>query len=390
MARKSPGRPALARPAIEARFSGAMEFIDLKAQYRALGTQIDARMRRVLEHGRYIMGPEVAELEARLAARTGTRRCLTCSSGTDALLIALMALEAGPGDEVIVPAFAFAAPAEMVALLGATPVFVDIQPRTWNVDPAAVEAALTPRTRAIVAIGMFGQPADMDALAALADGAGIALIEDAAQSFGARYRGRASGSLARVGCTSFHPSKPLGCYGDGGALFTSDDALAAAMEEIRDHGQRGRYMHRRIGLNGRMDTLQCAVLLAKLDAFDGEHARRGQAAAAYLEALAGVEGVTLPLVRSDRTSAWAHFTIEVAERDALARRLAAAGVPTAVHYPRPLHLQPAFSGRCRVAGGLAHALAASRRVVSLPMHGYLEPATQASIIEAVVRAMAPA
>ena len=243
----------------------AMPFADLKAQYLALKSQIDARIQRVLDHGQYIMGPEVQELEDRLASYTGARHCITVASGTEALLIALMALGLRPGDEVITTAFSFAATAEMIALLGGKPVFVDIEPDTCNIDAALIEPAITARTKAVMPVSLYGQCADMDAINAIAGRHGIAVIEDAAQSFGATYGGRKSGHLSTLGCTSFFPSKPLGCYGDGGAIFTDDDELAQACREIRVHGQSGRYQHTRVGVGGRMDTLQCAIVLAKLE-----------------------------------------------------------------------------------------------------------------------------
>ena len=280
-----------------------MEFIDLKAQYNASRQRIDARIHAVLEHGQYIMGPEVAELESRLAAFCGARHCITVASGTEALVIALMALGIGKGDEVITTPFSFIATAEAIVLTGATPIFADIDPASCNIDSGLVEQLISPRTRALMPVSLFGQPADMDALNAIAQRHGLAVIEDAAQSFGAVYRGRRSCNLSTIGCTSFFPSKPLGCYGDGGALFTSDDALAAAMREIRVHGQSRRYVHTRIGVGGRMDTLQCAVVLAKLDRFEWELAQRARAAATYDASLSG--RVQLVARERDRDSAFA-------------------------------------------------------------------------------------
>jgi UDP-2-acetamido-2-deoxy-ribo-hexuluronate aminotransferase len=358
-------------------------FADLAAQQDAIRAPLEQGIHRVLHHGQYIMGPEVKALEDALAARTSARHCITVASGTEALLIALMALGVGPGDEVITSPFTFAATAETIALLGAVPVFVDVQADTANIDPAAVEAALGPRTRAIMPVSLYGQPADMDEIGAIARAAGgLPVVEDAAQSFGARYRGRASGSLSLVGCTSFFPSKPLGCYGDGGALFTSDDALAQAMREIRVHGQPQRYVHTRVGVGGRMDALQCAVVLAKLGRFDAELQAREAAARRYdhlLEPWAG--RLQRPVVRADRSSAWAQYTVQLADREAVAARLRAAGVPTTVHYPLPLHQQPAYAHRCRVVGPLARAEALARRVLSLPMHADLDAATQARVAQ---------
>lgn len=349
-----------------------MEFVDLKAQYAALKQSIDARIQAVLDHGQYIMGPEVAELEEKLSAYVGVRHCITVGSGTDALLISLMALGIGRGDEVVTTPFTFAATAEVIALLGATPVFVDVEPDTCNIDAGLIEAAITPRTKAIMPVSLYGQPADMDEINQIAARHGnIPVIEDAAQSFGATYRGRRSNGLSTIGCTSFFPSKPLGCYGDGGAIFTDDDALARAMREIRVHGQERRYYHTRVGLGGRMDTLQCAIVLAKLERFDWELAERQQAARRYLDLLSGIPGIQLPALRNDRTSAWAQFTIQLDDRDAVAARLKAAGIPTAVHYPMPLHEQPAYAAMTRTEGSLDASQRVAGRVLSLPMHGYL-------------------
>ena len=366
----------------------SLPFIDLKAQYAALKTTIDARIQRVLDHGQYIMGPEVQELETALAAYAGTRHCITVASGTEALLIALMTLDLQPGDEVITTPFTFAATAETIVLLGGVPVFVDIEPDSCNLDAALIEAAITPRTKAIMPVSLYGQVADMDAINAVAARhGGIAVIEDAAQSFGATYKGRRSGNLSTFGCTSFFPSKPLGCYGDGGALFTSDDALAQAMREIRVHGQSGRYHHTRIGVGGRMDTLQCAVVLAKLERFDWELARRQEVADRYERLLAqAAPGLKAPGVRPDRTSAWAQYTLRVPRRDALQRSLQAAGVPTAVHYPAPLHRQPAYAAWPSTAP-LTVSEQAAAEVISLPMHADLAAEIQERIVNAVAHAL---
>jgi UDP-2-acetamido-2-deoxy-ribo-hexuluronate aminotransferase len=345
-----------------------MEFIDLKSQYQASRDLINGRIQAVLDHGQYIMGPEVAELEARLAAYTGARHCVTAASGTEALLIALMALGIRPGDEIVTTPFTFIATAEVIVLLGAVPVFVDVDARTGNLDPALVEARIGARTRAIIPVSLYGTPADMDEINAIAARHGLAVIEDAAQSFGADYRGRKSCNLSTIACTSFFPSKPLGCYGDGGALFTSDDDLARAMREIRVHGQSRRYVHTRIGVGGRMDTLQCAVVLAKLGLFDWELAQRRRAAATY-DALLGGK-VDLVARGNDRSSAFAQYTVLVERRNEVQRTLQEAGIPTAVHYPVPIHMQPAYAhlsggATCPVARGLAD------RVMSLPMGPYL-------------------
>ena len=364
-------------------------FVDLKAQYTDLKPAIDARIQRVLDHGQYIMGPEVRELEARLEAFTSARHCLTVASGTEALLIALMAIGVRPGDEVITTPFTFVATAEVIALIGAIPVFVDVQPDTCNMDPAHLEAAITDRTKAIMPVSLYGQVADMDEVNAIAARhGGITVIEDAAQSFGATYKGRKSCNLSTIGCTSFFPSKPLGCYGDGGAVFTNDDAIAKAMREIRVHGQERRYFHTQIGVGGRMDTLQCAVVLAKFDNFDWEIEQRRQAGERYLRLLDRLQSVQKPAVRPDRTCVWGQFTVQVGNREVVLEKLKAAGIPTTVHYPVPLHQQPAYRDLCRVSGNLENSEAVSARVFSLPMHSYMTPATQEKIVEAVSGAVA--
>lgn len=357
-------------------------FIDLKTQYSALKTEIDARIQRVLDHGQYIMGPEVSELEGRLGEYVG-RHCITVASGTEALLIALMALEIGPGDEVITSPFTFVATGEVIALVGATPVYVDVESDTCNLDAGKLEARITPRTKAIMPVSLYGQTADMDAIAEIARRHGnIPVIEDAAQSFGARYRNRPSCGLSRIGCTSFFPSKPLGCYGDGGAIFTDDAELARAMREIRVHGQEKRYFHTRIGVGGRMDTLQCAIVLAKLDRFEWEIDRRIALGARYTERLraTGVETLT---VRPERTCVWGQYTLLVDDREALRARLNTRAVPTAVHYPRPLHLQPAYAG-FHDGHDLTVSETVARRVMSLPMSADLTEAQQDMVIEALL------
>jgi UDP-2-acetamido-2-deoxy-ribo-hexuluronate aminotransferase len=358
-----------------------MEFIDLNTQYERLRPQVDERIQRVLEHGRYIMGPEVAELEARLAAYVGVKHCVGVASGTDALLIAMLALGVGPGDEVITTPFTFIATGEMIALIGARPVFVDIDPRTYNLDPARIGAALTPRTRAIMPVSLYGQCAEMDAINAVAARHGLPVIEDAAQSFGATYKGRRSCALSTIGATSFFPSKPLGCYGDGGACFTDDDVLATAMRQIRVHGQDRRYHHPVIGVNGRLDTLQAAILLAKLEVFEEEVAARGRIGARYSEHLGG--HVTTPYVEPHNTSVYAQYTVQVDDRPGFESSLKAAGIPTAVHYPTPLHLQPAFAHLGLPPGSFPVSEAAARRVVSLPMHPYLGAEPQDRVLQAV-------
>ena len=363
-----------------------MDFIDLKAQYTALKPSIDARIQRVLDHGQYIMGPEVAELEAALAAFTGAKHCITVASGTEALLIALMALDLQPGDEVITTPFTFAATAEMIVLAGAKPVFVDIEADTCNIDVSLVEAKITPRTRALMPVSLYGQVADMEPINALAARHGMAVIEDGAQSFGAVYQGRRSCALSTFGATSFFPSKPLGCYGDGGALFTDDDRLAQAAREIRVHGQSSRYHHTRVGVGGRMDTLQCAVVLGKLERFEWELEQRARIGARYTALLAGVPGVELVTVRPDRNSVWAQFTLMLDRRSAVQAALKAAGVPTAVHYPRPLHHQPAYAAYC-CADCCPLSTRAAEQVLSLPMSADLSPADQDRVVAALIGAV---
>lgn len=356
-----------------------IEFIDLKAQYKALKTSIDARIQRVLDHGQYIMGPEVRELETRLEEYTGAKHCITVASGTEALLISLMALGIKPGDEVITTPFTFVATAEVIVLLGAIPVFVDIESDTGNIDASKIESAITPRTRAIMPVSLYGQPADMDEINAIAFRHGnIPVIEDAAQSFGADYKGKKSCNLSTIGCTSFFPSKPLGCYGDGGAIFTSDDALAQACREIRVHGQSKRYVHTRVGVGGRMDTLQCAVVLGKLERFDWEVSRRLEIGARYNALFDGK--VQVVAQRSDRTSVFAQYTVLVDGRERIQSALQESGIPTAVHYPVPLHRQEAYQAVSRGSDlGVAERMAA--RVMSLPMSADLSEAHQRVIVE---------
>jgi UDP-2-acetamido-2-deoxy-ribo-hexuluronate aminotransferase len=363
-----------------------VEFNDLRTQYANLKTRIDARIHAVLEHGHFIMGPEVAELDRCLAERVGVRFCVSCSSGTDALLIALMALGVGPADEVVTTPFTFVATVETICLLGAKPVFVDIDPRTYNLDPKRLPVAITPRTKVILPVSLYGQCAEMDAINEVAAAHRIPVIEDAAQSFGATYKGRPSCCLSTIGCTSFFPSKPLGCYGDGGACFTQDEPLAKRMQQIRVHGQDRRYHHAMIGINGRLDTLQAAVLLAKLETFDSEVAERMRIGEAYSELLRDCD-VIRPYVEPYCTSVFAQYTIQVERRAAFQEQLKAQGIPTAVHYPVPLHLQPAYSSPAVKRGCFPHAEAASERVVSLPMHAYLRSEEQQRVVEAVGRAV---
>lgn len=364
-----------------------MQFIDLKAQYRRIQNEIERRMQAVFEHTQFIMGPEVKEFEERLAAYVGAKHCISLSSGTDALLIALMALGIGRGDEVITTPFSFVATATMTKLLGAKPVFVDIDPRTYNIDPQLIEQAITPQTKAIMPVNLYGQCADFDAINAIATKHGLYVIEDAAQSLGATYKGRPSGNLGTIGCTSFFPSKPLGCYGDAGACFTDDDELATVIAQIRNHGQDRRYHHVRLGLNGRMDTLQAAILLVKMDIFDQELAQRQLVAQAYDGLLSG--HVITPCVEAHNQSAYAQYTIRVKQRDQLAATMAEQQIPTAVHYPLPINHQPVFS---RTNGDTPHVTlplsdAAAKQVLSLPFHPYLEELDMQKIAQAVIAAV---
>jgi UDP-2-acetamido-2-deoxy-ribo-hexuluronate aminotransferase len=358
-------------------------FIDLKTQYQALKPQIQARIDAVLEHGQYIMGPEVKELEDKLAAFTGAKHCITVASGTEALLMSLMALDIKPGDEIITTPFTFVATAEVIVLLGAKPVFVDVEPDTGNINADLIEAAITPRTKAIMPVSLYGQTADMNAINAIAAKHGnLLVIEDAAQSFGATYKGRQSCNLSTIGCTSFFPSKPLGCYGDGGAIFTNDDALAQAMREIRVHGQSQRYVHTRVGVGGRMDTLQCAIVLAKLERFEWEVQQRHEIGERYNQRL-DQAGIPRIQQRADRTSVYAQYTVMVPNREALQKRLAEAGIPTAVHYPVPLNEQPAYKHLCcSDCTPVAQQLA--KQVMSLPMSAELMPEPQQYIVAALV------
>ncbi|WP_075995646.1 DegT/DnrJ/EryC1/StrS family aminotransferase [Salaquimonas pukyongi] len=363
-----------------------IEFIDLKQQQTRIRNSLQQRMDRVLDHGRYILGPEVEELEEKLAAFVGVRHCISCANGTDALQIAQMALGVTRGKEVITPGFTYIATAESAAVLGADPVYVDILPETCNMDHRMLEDAITSKTRAVIPVSLFGQCADMDEVNAIAGQKGVAVIEDAAQSFGATYKGCQSCSLSKVACTSFFPSKPLGCYGDGGAIFTDDDELAVVMRQISRHGQDRRYHHIRVGLNSRLDTLQAAVLLAKLEIFEDELALRQEVAQRYNNLLGGMNSVQLPFVEAHNTSAWAQYTIrfDPAIRDSVAHYLKEAGIPTAIHYPIPLNRQPAVGND---VSGLEEGEAASKAVLSLPMHPYLDARTQKFISDKICEAV---
>jgi len=351
-----------------------MQFIDLKKQAARIENRVLERFKAVLNHGNFIMGPEIAELESQLAKFVNVEHALALSSGTDALLIALMALDVGHGDEVITTPFSFFATAEVISLLGAKPVFVDIDKDTYNIDPNLIEAAITPKTKAIMPVSLYGQCADFDEINAIAKKYNLPVIEDAAQSFGATYNGRKSCGLTTIGCTSFFPSKPLGCYGDGGACFTNDAELNKRMQEIRIHGQSKRYYHTSLGINGRMDTIQAAILLEKLAIFNEEVDLRQQVAARYKQLLPGY--VKKQKIKDVNTSVFAQYTIEVENREQVQQKLQDLKVPTAVHYPLGLHEQPIFKKLYSDTQNFPNTEAAARRVMSIPMHPYLTFAEQ--------------
>ena len=354
-----------------------IEFIDLKAQQSRIKAEIDAGIQRVLAHGQYILGPEVAELEEKLAAYVGVKYCITCANGTDALQIALMALGVGVGDEVITPGFTYIATAETVALLGAKPVYVDVDAKTYNIDVTQLEAAITPRTKAIIPVSLYGQCADFDEINIIANKYNLPVIEDAAQSFGASYKGRKSCNLTTVACTSFFPSKPLGCYGDGGAIFTNDNELAKVIRQIARHGQDRRYHHIRVGVNSRLDTIQAAILLPKLEILDDEMQARQHVAETYTKLLNEAGILSTPFIEEHNQSAWAQYTIQVDNRAEVQEKLKSQGIPTAVHYPIPLNKQPAVADSS-VSLPVGDAIA--KRVMSLPMHAYLSEDDPKSIV----------
>ncbi|NRQ01194.1 DegT/DnrJ/EryC1/StrS aminotransferase family protein [Marinobacterium sp. xm-d-530] len=355
-----------------------MQFIDLAAQQALIKDKIDAGIQRVLQHGQYILGPEVHELEEKLVEYTGAKYCITCANGTDALQIAQMALGVGSGDEVITPGFTYIATAETVAVLGAKPVYVDVDPKTYNLDPTKLEEAITPRTKAIIPVSLYGQCADFDAINAIASKYGIPVIEDAAQSFGATYKGRKSCNLSTIATTSFFPSKPLGCYGDGGAIFTSDEELAKVIRQIARHGQDRRYHHIRVGVNSRLDTLQASILLPKLAIFADEINQRQKVAQAYETSLQSANAFGLPFVEAHNQSAWAQFTLTSTNRKQVLELLKDRGIPTAVHYPIPLNKQPAVED-LNVDLPVGDQLAES--VFSLPMSPYLSQSDQSLVVE---------
>ena len=357
-----------------------MQFIDLVAQQDRIKDKLNANIQKVLAHGQYILGPVVHELEEKLSAYTGAKYCITCANGTDALQIAQMAFGIGPGDEVITPGFTYIATAETVAVLGAKPIYVDINPKTYNLDADQLEAAITPRTKAIIGVSLYGQCADFDAINAIAAKHNIPVIEDAAQSFGASYKGKKSCNLTTVACTSFFPSKPLGCYGDGGAIFTNDEALATVIRQIARHGQDRRYHHIRVGVNSRLDTLQAAILLPKLEILDDEMQARQCVAETYNQLFNQAGVTTIPFIEAHNQSAWAQYTIQVDNRDEIQAKLKEQGIPTAVHYPIPLNKQPAVADGNAV---LPVGDAVAERVMSLPMHPYLIRDEQKDVLRAL-------
>jgi UDP-2-acetamido-2-deoxy-ribo-hexuluronate aminotransferase len=358
-----------------------IEFIDLKAQQVRLKEKIEAGIQNVLTHGQYILGPEVKELEEKLAAYVGAKYCITCANGTDALQIVQMAFGIGPGDEVITPGFTYIATAETVAVLGATPVYVDVNPKTYNLDVEKLEAAITPRTKAIIPVSLYGQCADFDVINAIAKKYNLPVIEDAAQSFGATYKGRKSCNLSTVACTSFFPSKPLGCYGDGGAIFTNDEELAKVIRQVARHGQDRRYHHVRVGMNSRLDTLQAAILLPKLEILDDEMQARQRVAETYTKLFNEAGILTTPFIEAHNQSAWAQYTIQVDNRSEVQEKLKVEGIPTAVHYPIPLNKQPAVANANAI---LPVGDAIAERVMSLPMHPYLNEDNNKLIVDHIV------
>lgn len=362
-----------------------MQFIDLKAQYQAYRESIDAAIQDVLQSALFVNGPQSGALEASLSKFVGVKHAVGFSSGTDSLRAILMAWEIGPGDEVITSPFSFIAPAEVIALLGAKPVFVDIDPDTLNLDPSRLEEAVTSRTRAILPVNLYGQCADFDRINAIAAQYGLHCLEDGCQSFGALYRGRRSCGLGTAGATSFFPAKPLGCYGDGGMAFTNDDNLADRLRMIREHGQADRYRHAMLGMNGRLDTLQAAILLAKFPHFESEILARQRVAGYYRARLDG--WVRLPAVVVDDLNVYAQFTIRLAQRDAVQKHLAQAGIPTAVHYPAPLHRQPIFAAFGYRDDDFPIASQSAREVLSLPMHPFLTTEEQDQVVDALLKVL---
>ncbi len=369
----------------------AVPFIDLKSQYNALKKSIDAGIQKVLDSGAYINGPEVQELEKKLATHTGTKHCLAVASGTDALLIPMMALGIGRGDEVITTAFSFIATAETIVLAGAKPVYVDIDKKTFNIDVTKIEAAITSKTKAIVPVSLYGQVADLQEINAIAKKHNLFVIEDTAQSYGAGYKDKKSGAWTTAAGTSFYPAKPLGCYGDGGAIFTNDDHLNKVMKEIREHGSEKRYFHTRLGVNGRLDTIQCAVLLAKLERYDWEVEQRNKIASAYNEAFKGLEKIdpqfSTPYVKAGNISVWAQYTVTLTHREIFQKKMQEFNVPTTVHYPMTMPDQPWYKENTPVQSDISNSRWAADHVISLPMFPDMTDTQQAIVIDAVKKSV---
>jgi len=365
----------------------SVPFIDLKSQYLALKNSIDSRIQKVLDSGAYINGPEVNELEQKLATHTGSKHCLAVASGTDALLLPLMALGIGPGDEVITTAFSFIATAETIVLSGATPIYVDIDPKTFNIDVKKIEAAITSKTKAIMPVSLYGQVCDLEEINSIAKKHNLYVIEDTAQSYGAKYKDKKSGALTTAAGTSFYPAKPLGCYGDGGAVFTNDDKLHIAMKEIREHGSEKRYYHTRLGINGRLDTIQCAILLSKLERYDWEVEQRNKIAHNFNTSLVGLNKFdpqfSTPLIKPGNVSVWAQYTVTVSNRDAFQKKMQELGVPTTVHYPMTMPDQPWYSKHTPQRHDITYSRWAAQHVISLPMYPDMNLDVQQKVIDAV-------
>lgn len=369
----------------------AIPFIDLKSQYAALKNNIDSRIQKVLDSGAYINGPEVTELEQKLAAHTGSKHCLAVASGTDSLLIPMMALGIKAGDEVITTAFSFIATAETIVLAGAKPIYVDIDKRTFNIDVKKIEAAITSKTKAIVPVSLYGQAADLEEINAVAKKHNLFVIEDTAQSYGAGYKNVKSGSLTTAAGTSFYPSKPLGCYGDGGAIFTNDDKLQVIMKEIREHGSEKRYFHTRLGINGRLDTIQCAILLAKLERYDWEVEHRNHIAAKFSQAFVGLDQLdpqfSTPFVKDGNRSVWAQYTLTLTHREKFQKKMQELGVPTTIHYPMTMPDQPWYKENTPVTFDITHSRWAASHVISLPMFPDMTEQQLKIIVDAVKKSV---